>query len=203
MKKFRAFLALVIAAMLGKLGTFSTTKSLDQIVNLTANNLEMAIILTFRDSSIYHVRTMSAPLRDQRGPVLTAEIALEQHPDSPDKPPRRHRRTRPQLLSRQELDRRLNAVKQFDEIVAAIKADLGGGDQLSAIETRLVEAFAGSAITLDNLNARTLLGEPISLAEYAQTVSAMVRVASRLGCSKRFRDVTPPDPLQYAAEHAA
>jgi hypothetical protein len=70
-------------------------------------------------------------------------------------------------------------------------------------ETRLVEAFAGSAITLDNLNARTLLGEPISLAEYAQTVSAMVRVASRLGCSKRFRDVTPPDPLQYAAEHAA
>jgi hypothetical protein len=131
---------------------------------------------------------------------LTAQIALEQRSDSPDKPLRRHRRTRPQLLSRQELDRRLNTVKQFDQCVAAIKADLGGGDRLSAIETRLVEAFAGSAITLDNLNARVLLGEPISLAEFAQTVSAMVRVASRLGCSKRLRDVTPQSLDDIARE---
>jgi hypothetical protein len=132
---------------------------------------------------------------------LTAQIALDHCSDSPNKAPRRHRRSRPQLLSRQELDRRLNAVKQFDEIVAAITADLGGSDRLSAIETRLVEAFAGSAITLDGLNARVLLGEPISLAEFAQTVSAMVRVASRLGLERRPRDCTPPDPLRYAAEY--
>jgi hypothetical protein len=131
---------------------------------------------------------------------LTAQMALAQPSVSPAKPSRRHRRTRPQLLSRLELDRRLNTVKQFDQCVAAIKADLGGGDRLSAIETRLVEAFAGSAITLDNLNARVLLGEPISLSEFAQTVSAMVRVASRLGCSKRLRDVTPQSLDDIARE---
>jgi hypothetical protein len=129
---------------------------------------------------------------------LTAQIALEQRSESPDKPSRRHRRTRPQLLSRLELDRRLNSVTQFESLVSAIRADLG--HDLSEIESRLIEAFAGSAITLDNLNARVLLGEPISLAEFAQTVSAMVRVASRLGCSKRLRDVTPQSLDDIARE---
>jgi hypothetical protein len=45
-KKFRVFLASGIAAMLGKLGTFSTQKLLDQIGNLTVSAPEMAITLT-------------------------------------------------------------------------------------------------------------------------------------------------------------
>ena len=103
---------------------------------------------------------MSAPLRDLQRSTLAAELALKQPANSREKPPRRHTRTRPQLLSRQELDRRLNAVRQFDQLVSEIRADLAG--ELSAIENRLVEAFAGSAITLDNLNARVLLGEQVS-----------------------------------------
>src|SRR6516225_10163829 len=54
-----------------------------------------------------------------------------------------------------------------------------------------IEAFAGAAVTLQHLNTRLALGQEIDLAQYAQTVSAMVRVASRLGLRRRARDLTP------------
>jgi hypothetical protein len=66
----------------------------------------------------------------------------------------------------------------------------------------LVEAYCGATITLNNLNTRLLLGQQIELSEHAAAVSAMVRVASRLGLQRRPHDVTP-DPLVYAQqEHA-
>jgi hypothetical protein len=54
----------------------------------------------------------------------------------------------------------------------------------------LVQAFAGACITLQNLNTRLLLGETVDLAQHALTVSAMVRVSSRLGLQRRPRDVS-------------
>ena len=105
---------------------------------------------------------------------------------------RRPRRAKhPPLLRIRWLDRRTHSAKTFDRLVAEIEKDLGGRDQLSAIERALVEAFAGSAVTLYSLNTRLLLGEEIDLAQHAQTVSAMVRVATRLGLSRRLRNVTP------------
>ena len=96
---------------------------------------------------------------------------------------------KPQLLSRDKLDGRTNAAKQFERLVEAIHLDLGGRSQLSAIEIALVEAFAGAAVTLENLNVRLLLGEQIDFSEHAQAVSAMVRVAARLGLQRRPRDI--------------
>jgi hypothetical protein len=121
------------------------------------------------------------------------EILGSCHTDAPVKPVRRRskRATRPQLLVRSRLDGRTNAAREFDRLVSDVQADLGGRDQLSAIEVALVEAFAGATVTLNNLNTRLLLGQPISLAEHAQAVSAMVRVASRLGISRRARDLGP------------
>ena len=92
---------------------------------------------------------------------------------------RPHRSTRQRLLTRNQLDGRTSAAKLFDRLVAAIEVDLGGHDQLSTIERALVEAFAGAAVTLHHLNTRLALG----------AVSAMVRVASRLGLQRRQKDV--------------
>jgi len=86
---------------------------------------------------------------------------------------------------------RTNAARIFDRLVGDIESDLGGRDQLTAIERSLVEAYAGAALVLDNLNARLLRGEAIDISEHAQAVSAMVRVAARLGIRRRQRDVTP------------
>jgi hypothetical protein len=44
---------------------------------------------------------------------------------------------------------------------------------------------------IDSLNARLLLGEKINISDHAAVVSALVRVASRLGLRRRSKDVTP------------
>jgi hypothetical protein len=123
--------------------------------------------------------------RDSKGRLVRVK-------DEPSESPRRpHRATRPQLLTRDQLDGRSNAAKAFDRLVADIEADLGGHDQLSTIERALVEAFAGACVTLQHLNTQLALGQSIDLAQHAQAVSAMVRVASRLGLQRRTRDVSP------------
>jgi len=104
---------------------------------------------------------------------------------------RPHRSVRPKLLNIKGLDRRTAARKAFDALVAEIEHDLGGREQLSAIEKSLIHAYAGSAILLDDLNARVVLGQEIDVGTHAQITSALVRIASRLGLQRRQRDVTP------------
>ena len=55
---------------------------------------------------------------------------------------RRHIATKPQLLHRSRLSQSFGAVKEFNALVASVETDLGGRDQLSAIERALVEAAA-------------------------------------------------------------
>jgi len=112
---------------------------------------------------------------------------------------RRHVATRPQLLDRNRLDKRTNAYKIFDRLVASIEQDLGGRDQLSNIKLSLIEAFAGAYIVVNNLNTRLLLGQQIDLGQHARAVSAMVRVASRLSIERVARDVSPPSVEAYIA----
>jgi hypothetical protein len=123
----------------------------------------------------------------------TTVIAPGKPRESPRKAPsrRRHRASLPRPFSRREIDGRSSAAKLFDQLTGAIEADLGGADQLSAIERNLVQAFAGAAVTLHHLNAQLMAGQEINLAQHAQAVSAMVRVASRLGLQRRQKDVGP------------
>jgi hypothetical protein len=108
-------------------------------------------------------------------------------------------RPRPQLLTRDELDARCNAVKVFDKIIADVVADLGGRDQLSSLELSLVESFAACHIQIEALNCRVLVGETISLADLCTLISTQTRVASRLGLSRRPRDVSTPSLSAYLA----
>ena len=103
----------------------------------------------------------------------------------------RNGRGKLRLLSRNSLDGRTKAAQVFDRLVAAIENDLGGRDELSTIERALVEGFAGSCVVLGHLNAKLALGEDIEVAEHAQAVSAMVRVAGRLGLQRRAKPVGP------------
>jgi hypothetical protein len=91
--------------------------------------------------------------------------------------PRNKRRIRPQLLIRSDLDKRTNAARFFDQLVIAVENDLGGRHELSAIERALTEAFAGATVTLNDLNAKLLLGQTIDISQHTATVSAMVRMS--------------------------
>jgi hypothetical protein len=54
-----------------------------------------------------------------------------------------------------------------------------GRDRLSTVQAALVEAFAGAAVHVNNLNVRLLIGESIDLTEHSAAIGAMVRVATQ------------------------
>jgi hypothetical protein len=123
------------------------------------------------------------------------ELDPELGPDAPATPagngsgalaiPTGNDKSKIRLLTRESLDGRTRARRQFDQLVASIEDDLGGWRKLTTIERTLIEAYASAAITLENLNAHLLLGEAIDFSQHTQAVSVMVRVASRLGLKRR------------------
>jgi len=86
---------------------------------------------------------------------------------------RPHRSVRPKLLNIKGLDRRTAARKAFDALVAEIEHDLGGREQLSAIEKTLMQAYAGSAIVLYDLNARVVLGQEIDVGTHGHAARGL------------------------------
>lgn len=62
---------------------------------------------------------------------------------------------------------------------------------MSTVEQHLVEAFAGAAVHVHDLNARLLRGDKVDILAHSQAVSMMVRVASRIGLKRVARDITP------------
>jgi hypothetical protein len=118
--------------------------------------------------------------------------------DTPAAPARRngHRKTR--MITRNALDGRTSAAKQFDAIASGIAADLGGEDRLSTVQKHLVEAFAGCAVTLADINARSMIGEePIDLLAYSTCVSTLVRVANKIGMKRVLHELNPPGVADY------
>ena len=100
----------------------------------------------------------------------------------------RRRQTKPQLLTRAELDGRTNAAKAFDRLYSQISSDLGG--DLTAVEQSLVEGFCGATVVLQALNTKLALGQDIDLSEHAAVCSSMVRIAAKIGLSRRSRLVS-------------
>jgi hypothetical protein len=108
------------------------------------------------------------------------------------------------VLTRDELDGRSSACKQFDAIARGVCTDLGGEDQITTVMKHLVECFAGIAIQVSNCNARLLLGEQVDVAEHSQAATTLVRLASRLGLKRVARDlsIVPPSAEEYFAHKA-
>ena len=62
------------------------------------------------------------------------------------KRPNGHLRQR--WLSREELDGRTRAAKMFEQVEVSVIEDLGGDDNISAVQRHLISAFAGMAVVL-------------------------------------------------------
>jgi hypothetical protein len=97
------------------------------------------------------------------------------------------------LLTRQALDGRTKARRDFDAVHRRIINDISGGDpaRVSTIQQYYAEALAMLGVYLDDFNARQMLGQKIELLELCQTITTFVRVASRLPNARVQRDVTP------------
>jgi hypothetical protein len=99
-------------------------------------------------------------------------------------------------FTRENLDRRCLASRAFDSQVASIKADLGN-DNLSTIETQLIENFAAISVAINAMTVDLLLGNPVDVIELSQLCSTSVRVGARLGLKRRARDVNQPHLADY------
>jgi hypothetical protein len=109
---------------------------------------------------------------------------------APDTPRKRKRKNppKPKLLTRNDLDQRSSAAKAFDRLFSSIAADLG--NDLTAVEKALIEGFCGATVLLQSLNTRLARGEAINLSEHAAVCSSMVRIAAKIGLSRRWRIVS-------------
>jgi hypothetical protein len=65
-----------------------------------------------------------------------------------------------------------------------------------------VRRFAAAAVLAEQMESRLANGEQIDI-QHALLCSTLTRLAQRIGIERRARDVTPPDPLQYAREYNA
>jgi hypothetical protein len=104
-------------------------------------------------------------------------------------PRRKSRSIKTRLLTREALDGRSRARRHFDAIARGIAEDLGGEARLSTVQKCLIEAFAGVAVHVHNINARLLQGEKINVLIHSTAVSTMCRTATRVGLHRVPREI--------------
>jgi hypothetical protein len=102
-----------------------------------------------------------------------------------------------------DIDGRSAIARRFKDIASRILADQGGADQCSETRVQLVRRFAAAAVLAEQMESRLANGEQIDIQQHALLCSTLTRLAQRIGIERRARDVTPPDPLQYAQEYDA
>ena len=86
-------------------------------------------------------------------------------------------------------DGRSTLVKSYRSLVDAIVADQG--NDLSTVRFELVRRFAGCAVLAGQIEASIVAADPVKVEEYGQLISALVRVAQRIGLDRIPRNITP------------
>jgi hypothetical protein len=86
------------------------------------------------------------------------------------------------LKSLRDLDQRTASAKRAKELIAAITADLGGADSLTAAQQELVQ--------LADCEARWLAGEAVDGPAWLSATDRQRRLLETLGIHRKPRDVT-------------
>jgi hypothetical protein len=99
-------------------------------------------------------------------------------------------------------DGRATQARRFRDLVGAFISDAGGIENCSEVRLGLLRRLAAATVLSEEIEAQAVNGEPVDINEFCVLASTTVRLAQRLGLERRTRDITPPDPLQYAREAA-
>jgi hypothetical protein len=122
-----------------------------------------------------------------------------------DTPEIRRRKGRSRVTNHKDLlpqlDGRSSAARRFRDLVSAFITDMGGADQCSDIKLGLLRRLAAVTVQAEVLEAKMINGEAVDIGTLCTLASTTVRLSQRLGLERRTRDITPPDPLQYALAH--
>jgi len=96
-------------------------------------------------------------------------------------------------------------MRRLRDLIGAHLADLGGRDLVSEAEFCLVRRAALLTLELELLESRFEENDGAKAAElecYQRVASSLRRLLETLGLTRRARDVTPPNPLDYARDYA-
>jgi hypothetical protein len=115
--------------------------------------------------------------------------------------PRRGRVPDPKLLARSRVtngadilpnvDARSAIARRYKDVVSAILADQAGATQCTEARQQLIRRFAAAAVIAEQMEARLINGEAISITEHALLASTLVRIARQIGIDRRMRNITP------------
>lgn len=95
-----------------------------------------------------------------------------------------------QLPHLSTLDLRTRAARVVFELRDELIADLGGQDNLSAMEMQLVDRAALTGAQLESMTAGWLKGKPFDVSDYSTLANVQSRALSALGLKKRLKTVT-------------
>jgi hypothetical protein len=101
------------------------------------------------------------------------------------------------------VDGRSPWVRRCKDIIAAHVADLGGEANTSAAERSIIRRAAVLTTELERLEVRFAQAGEASAEDldiYARIAANLRRLLEAIGLQRRPRDLTPPDPLIYAAQ---
>jgi hypothetical protein len=104
------------------------------------------------------------------------------------------------------VDGRSPWIRRCKDIIRAHLVDLGGEDNASAAERSIIRRCAVLTTELERLEVRFALANeasPEDLDLYQRTANSLRRLLEAVGLQRRSRDVTPPDPLDYATQRAS
>jgi hypothetical protein len=102
------------------------------------------------------------------------------------------------------VDGRSPWVRRCKDVIAAHLSDLGGEDNTSAAERSIIRRASVLTVELERLEARFALAErasPEDLDLYQRAAGNLRRLLEAVGIQRRPRDVTPPNPLDYARDY--
>ena len=99
------------------------------------------------------------------------------------------------------VDGRCLWARRFRDLLSLHLSDLGGEDNCSEAEKALARRSACLIVELEQLEDLFAAGDatPKRLELYQRLTNTLRRCLESLGLKRRAKDVTPPDPLEYAA----
>ena len=103
------------------------------------------------------------------------------------------------------IDGRSAWMRRCKDIIAAHVSDLGGEENISAAERSIIRRASVMTVELERLEARFATAGEASergLDLYIRASGNLRRLLEAVGLQRRSRDISPPDPLDYAREHS-
>lgn len=95
--------------------------------------------------------------------------------------------------------------RRAKDIIGMHLVDLGGVENATTAERSIVRRAATLTVELERLEAKFARAGEASdrdLDLYQRTAGNLRRLLEAVGIARRPRDITPPDPLSYARDHA-